>query len=49
MILPTGTVVTVQSSGTQFINIWINPSSVDRGQTEGKRSNIYDVNVIFGI
>ncbi|VDI09440.1 Hypothetical predicted protein, partial [Mytilus galloprovincialis] len=35
VILPTGTVVTVQSSGTQFINIWINPSSVDRGQTEG--------------
>ncbi|XP_052098806.1 uncharacterized protein LOC127733493 [Mytilus californianus] len=35
VILPTGTVITIQSSGTQFINIWINPSSVDRGQTEG--------------
>jgi hypothetical protein len=39
VILPTGTVVTVQSSGSSFINIWIKPSSVDRGNTEGNYCN----------
>ncbi|XP_046563492.1 uncharacterized protein LOC124272364 isoform X1 [Haliotis rubra] len=33
--LPTGTIVTVQSSYLSFINIWVRPSAVDFRQSEG--------------
>ncbi|XP_071090000.1 uncharacterized protein [Haliotis cracherodii] len=33
--LPTGTIVTVQSSYLSFINVWVRPSSLDFRQSEG--------------
>ncbi|XP_033756322.1 von Willebrand factor D and EGF domain-containing protein-like [Pecten maximus] len=41
--LPTGTVVTIQSSARPFLNIWVKPSSLDYSQTEGL-CGLYDRN-----
>ncbi|XP_060084593.1 uncharacterized protein LOC132563855 [Ylistrum balloti] len=41
--LPTGTVITIQSSARPFLNIWVKPSSLDYSQTEGL-CGIYDLN-----
>lgn len=41
--LPTGTVITIQSSARPFLNIWVKPSSLDYSQTEGL-CGVYDRN-----
>jgi hypothetical protein len=35
VLLPTGTIITIQTSARGFINIWIKPSSVDRNKVTG--------------
>lgn len=41
VLLPTGTIITIQTSTRGFINIWIKPSSVDRNKVSGLCGN-YD-------
>lgn len=37
VLLPTGTIITIQTSVRGFINIWIKPSSVDRNKVSGTK------------